>query len=138
MIAMLVSIPFLPYLMHITPDEEPIYRLVMFVQAITIPFSVIAMSTIYIVRTGGSTAIAIYVNVTTYVAKIAISSFIVWLMPKISGRTPNEMFAFIDSTRGALIFVFLMEKSLEIGRFIIGITIYKRKNWVKNIAIAYN
>jgi putative MATE family efflux protein len=133
---MIILVPFAQRLYNFQDSETELLRMIMILQAVSFPFSIFAANVIFITRAGGFTKSAIYINnLVYYLFKLPLIVFLVYI-----NRNFFNDFPFIQSFMISLglvpsfiVFVFLVERFIELIRFIVATYIYTNIHWYNNI-----
>jgi len=116
--------------------DASLLRMIMTIQAISLPFSAYAMNVIFITRAGGYTRSPIYIsNLVYYFIKLPLIIYIVYINPSafVEGSFFYQMMISLNLAPLFVVFVFVVERFIEILRFFVAAFIYRKVRWYNNI-----
>ena len=135
-ILMVLMVPVAQSLYNFQASETELLRMIMILQAFSFPFSIYAANVIFVTRAGGFTKSAIYINnIVYYIFKLPLIVFLVYISPGLFNSSP--FIQTILNTLGLLpsfmVFVFLVERLIELIRAVVAGYIYNNIHWYNNI-----
>lgn len=136
-IVMIAVIPLINSIYGFTADTQAILAVIMIVQALSLPFSFLATNIVFVTRSGGFAKSALLINNLPYlVIKIPLVVVFIFIAPDAFTTSAfyQTLFGNIAASDGLIIFVFILDRLVEVVRFIIGIIVYKKANWVQSFA----
>lgn len=133
---MVLMVPVAQQLYNFQASETQLLRMIMILQASSFPFSIYAANVIFVTRAGGFTRSAIYINnIVYYVFKLPLIVLLVYISPNIFAS--NQLIQSVMTSLGLLpsfiVFVFLVERIIELIRALVAGYIYKNIVWYNNI-----
>ena len=161
---MISLIPFVPILFQFAPEDTYLVRMIIILQAFALPFSIFSMNVIFILRSGGYTKAAVYINNLIYIGfKVPIIALLLFFLNtrfamfgtlEVINNNLNLFQRYLHFTgsriqssgfirwldnisggAGFIVFVFMVDRSLEMLRFLISVSLYRNAKWYHNLAM---
>ena len=133
---MIVMVPFAQQLYNFRGDEMDLLRMIMILQAFSFPFSIYAANVIFVTRAGGFTKSAIYINnIVYYVFKLPLIAYLVYIAPSVFNDSVliQNFLSYFGLMPSFIVFIFLVERIIEMIRALVAAYIYNNIHWYNNI-----
>ena len=135
-VMMIVMVPFAQQLYNFRGDEMDLLRMIMILQAFSFPFSIYAANVIFVTRAGGFTKSAIYINnIVYYVFKLPLIAYLVYIAPSVFNDSVliQNFLSYFGLMPSFIVFIFLVERIIEMIRALVAAYIYNNIHWYNNI-----
>lgn len=130
--------PLAPYLFDFDPSEQQLLSMIMLIHALSLPFMFYALNVIFLSRSGGySKAPLLITNIPYLFVKLPIIVFFVFIKPDLFEQF-TWLHQFMESVGlfpTFMIFIFMIDKLVEIIRAIIAYFVYTRAHWYENLTV---
>lgn len=135
-IVMILLIPIINYIYGFNAETQRILKVIMVIHAFSLPFSFFSTNVVFITRSGGFSKSAIIINnLTDLLIKIPLVIIFVFITPE--AFVNSNFFAFIfpnlSGPDGLIIFVFLLDRLIEVIRFVVASIVYHKVPWAKSL-----
>ncbi len=135
-IIMVSLIPLIQVMFSFDAAANQLLAVTMILQALALPFLFYSINVIFITRAGGYTKSPIFItNIPYLLIKAPIITLFVFVFPNIMTNSQflQSMFKAFGLQINLMIFVFIIDRFIEIIRAIIAFIVYHRADWQKDI-----
>jgi len=135
-IIMIALIPLMQYVFDFDEAGKQLLAVTMTLQALSLPFLFYAINIIFITRAGGYTKSPIFItNIPYLLLKAPLVSIFIFALPNIVATSPflQGVFGFLGLPANLIIFVFIIDRLIEIVRAVIAFVIYRKAHWQKDL-----
>lgn len=133
---LVLFIPLVRIAFNFAPSEASLLRALMILHALAFPFMVFSLNIIFITRAGGYTRAPFYItNLVYYAVKLPLIVFFVYLMPSLFAESLwlHHVLEQIGLPASFMVFVFLIDRFIEVIRAGVAMLVYRRADWCRNI-----
>jgi len=133
---MISLIPLMQYIFDFDVAGRDLLAIVMVLQALSLPFFFYSSNVIFITRAGGYTKAPIFITNVPYVLiKAPLVALFIFAFPNVVSTHPalQSFFGFLGLPANLVIFVFLIDRLIEVIRAIIAFIIYHKADWQKDL-----
>jgi putative MATE family efflux protein len=133
---MIGLIPIIQILFSYDVAGNQLLAVAMVLQALALPFLFYSSNVIFITRAGGYTKAPIFItNIPYILIKAPLVSLFVFVYPGVIENSPwlQTTFAALGLPVNLVIFVFIIDRFIEVVRAIIAYIVYHRADWQKDI-----
>ena len=135
-IVLVLLIPLTEIAFNFDPSEYELLSALMILHALSFPFMVYSLNIIFITRAGGYNRAPYYItNLVYYGIKLPIIIFFVYLMPSLFAESAglHQGLSALGLPPTFMVFVFLIDRMMEVLRAIVAYYVYTRADWCRNI-----
>ncbi len=133
---MISLIPLIQTVFAFDDDGRRLLAVVMFLQALSLPFLFYSVNIIFIARSGGYTKAPIFItNIPYLLIKAPIVALFVFAFPGVMESSPalQNIFTAIGLPANLVIFIFVIDRFIEVIRAIIAFIVYHKADWQKDL-----
>ncbi len=134
---MICMIPFVQYVNDFQPETATLLAVVMIIHAVSLPFMFYSVNVIFITRSGGFTkAPFIITNLPYLFIKIPLVTLFVFVAPQLFDGSSgiHQVLENIGLPGNLIIFIFLIDRLIEIVRAIIAFFVMRKAPWLGNLS----
>jgi len=133
---MIGLIPLIQLLFSFDSAGNQLLATAMFLQAFSLPFLFYALNIIFITRAGGYTKAPVFItNIPYLLIKAPIVALFVFVYPNVLDTSPflQNVFGALGLPVNLVIFIFIIDRFIEVIRAMIGFIVYHKADWQKDL-----
>lgn len=138
LLMLVVFTPLAPYMFNFNDNERQLLITIMTIHGISLPFMFYSLNIIFITRSGGYTSSPFFItNVPYLLIKLPLIILFVFIAPNLfyDNQFIISLMGNIGLLPSLIVFIFIIDKGIEVIRCIIAAFIYSKAKWYNNLAV---